>query len=84
MELDSIKIRVSDNGVGMPDEVKSKLFSMEKSNITNGTNGERGTGLGLILCRDIVLKHGGNLEIESKLGEGTTITILFPKADVSN
>jgi signal transduction histidine kinase len=70
-----VQISVSDSGVGIPDEFKSKLFSVGKKQSTNGTGGEKGTGLGLILSHEFVKLNGGQIEIESSLGKGTTFHI---------
>ena len=44
-----------------------------------GTNNERGTGLGLIICKDMIEKHGGSINFDSTEGEGTTFTVVLPK-----
>jgi PAS domain S-box-containing protein len=66
-----IAITVRDNGVGMNQETLSELFSFSRKVSRSGTQGERGTGLGLFLCRDIIDRHGGTLTVESKPGAGT-------------
>jgi two-component system, NtrC family, sensor kinase len=69
-----IEVRVMDNGDGIPDEVKDKIF---QPFFTTKPTGE-GTGLGLSLSYDIVKAHGGELKVETKEGEGTTFTINIP------
>lgn len=72
-----VQISVSDNGIGIPVDVKSKLFSIGKKQSTNGTAGEKGTGLGLILSFEFIKLNGGQIEIESKVGKGTTFNTRF-------
>ena len=73
-----VEIRVNDNGTGMPDAVKAKIF---QPFFTTKPTGE-GTGLGLSLAYDIVTKgHGGSLLVESQEGEGTELMITFKRAD---
>ena len=75
----SIVIYVKDSGMGMSDEIKEKLFKID-SKITNvGTNNEKGTGLGLILCKEFIEKHGGRIWAESEVGVGSTFKFTLPK-----
>jgi PAS domain S-box-containing protein len=67
-----VEIAVSDNGVGIGEETQKKLFSLASNESTHGTANEKGTGLGLILCKDFVEKQGGKIWVESKLGKGST------------
>jgi PAS domain S-box-containing protein len=71
-------IRVSDNGVGINEISLSKLFRIDVQISTKGTADEKGTGLGLILCKELLTLNGGDLKVESKVGKGTTFTILLP------
>lgn len=57
----------------------TKLFEEEASQSTMGTDGEKGTGLGLLICRDFVEKQGGEIQIKSNQGKGTEITIILPR-----
>ena len=68
------KIDISDNGTGMPLEVQKKLFQVFFS-----TKGSKGTGLGLAVTHKIIKEHGGNIKVSSKVGRGTTFTIILPK-----
>jgi signal transduction histidine kinase len=68
---DYIEVSVRDNGVGMPEEDIEKLFRIDVHHSTVGTGKEKGTGLGLILCKEFVEKHGGDITVESKPGEGS-------------
>lgn len=78
-----IEFIVMDSGVGIKKEDIEKLFRIDVSFTTKGTQNEKGTGLGLALCKEIVNIHGGNIKVESKLGEGTKIifTLNKPKAN---
>ena len=72
------EISVIDNGVGIKDEVMKKLFRLEDKHSSEGTNKEKGTGLGLILCKEFVEKNGGDIKVKSKENEGTKITFTLP------
>jgi signal transduction histidine kinase len=80
---DRIKISVSDNGVGIPSENLSKLFNISEVLQTDGTANEKGTGLGLLLCKEFVEKHGGEIVVESKIGEGSIFSFTIPKLTLS-
>jgi PAS domain S-box-containing protein len=69
---------VSDSGVGIPQNSIDKLFRIDQSFSTTGTNKETGTGLGLILCKDFVEKHNGKIWVESKQGKGSTVYFTLP------
>ena len=75
-----IEIAVSDTGKGIPPDVLPKLLRIDAHHTTEGTGGEKGTGLGLILCRELVEKNGGKIWIESELGKGSTFCFTVPKA----
>jgi len=74
----NIEITVSDNGVGMNKETRSKLFKMDANITTPGTANEKGSGLGLILCKEFVEKHGGKIWVKSELGKGSAFTFSLP------
>ena len=69
---------VQDNGIGIAEEKLALLFTKSFSDSTYGTSGEKGTGLGLELCRDFVEKHQGKIWAESKLGQGSTFYFTTP------
>jgi signal transduction histidine kinase/uncharacterized protein HemY len=71
-------ISITDTGVGMKPEDMDKLFRIEDSFSKQGTNQESGTGLGLIICKEFVEMNGGNIDVSSKHGMGTTFTITLP------
>ena len=72
-------IAVSDTGIGIREEHISKLFRIEANYKRIGTAHERGTGLGLILCKEFVEKNGGNIGVESEIGKGTTFRFTLPQ-----
>lgn len=77
---DQIVVKVKDTGVGMDENQILQLFKIDISYSSVGTAGERGTGLGLILCKELVEKQGGKIWIESKPGSGSTFFFTLPKA----
>lgn len=70
---------ISDNGVGMDETQVKKLTEENHLESTFGTNNEKGSGLGLMICHDFITKNKGTWEIQSRQGEGTTFTLHFPK-----
>jgi PAS domain S-box-containing protein len=76
-QADQIAIDVADTGTGMLPEVKARVFEPFFT-----TKGERGTGLGMAMVFGIVERHGGQIDISTELGAGTTIHLTFPAADV--
>jgi signal transduction histidine kinase len=77
-----ISVAVSDNGVGMSPEVVAKLFRIDTKHSTKGTANERGTGLGLILCREFIEKNGGVLSVRSEPGKGSVFIFSFPPSSL--
>jgi signal transduction histidine kinase len=73
-------VSVSDNGVGMKAEIMSMLFDKTAPYTTRGTANEKGTGLGLILCKEFVEKNGGRIWVESAEDKGSTFYFTLPKA----
>jgi len=73
-----IRLAVSDTGVGMTEQQVANLFSLDKVQSTPGTEKEKGTGLGIMICRDFINKMNGELSVESKLNEGTTFFVDVP------
>ncbi len=71
-------ISVSDNGIGILSENLAKLFDITEVLTTKGTAGETGTGLGLLLCKDFVEKHGGKIWVESEAGKGSDFRFTLP------
>jgi len=75
---DQCQISITDSGVGMTPGQIDTLFSIGDANSTKGTGGEGGTGLGLLLCKDLLEKNNGSIEVTSTPGEGSTFTITLP------
>jgi signal transduction histidine kinase len=71
-------ITVSDSGVGMSEETRDKLFDVYTNITTTGTANEKGSGLGLVLCKEFVEQHGGEIMVNSEMGKGSTFTVLLP------
>lgn len=75
-----ITLSVTDNGMGIKPEVQEILFEKASGYSTRGTANEKGTGLGLILCKEFVEKNGGKIWLESEWGKGSTFYFTVPKA----
>jgi signal transduction histidine kinase len=78
--LSDLIITVQDNGIGMNDNKINKLFSEETYESHSGTRDERGTGLGLIICKELVNKYDGKIWVESEEGKGTKFFFTVPLA----
>jgi signal transduction histidine kinase len=76
----NIEIFVKDSGVGMSEEMISSLFKSNRHNSTRGTENEKGTGLGLMLCKEFVEKHNGSIHVKSQLKVGSTFTLTLNNA----
>ena len=74
-----VEVSVRDTGIGIESERASKLFNMNTISTTNGTAGEKGTGLGLPLCREFVERNNGNIWVESEPGKGSKFTFTLGK-----
>lgn len=77
-EQNITNIFVQDSGVGMSDEFIEQLFSLKNISSTEGTAEEKGSGLGLLICKELIAKQGGEIKVESSLGEGTTFSFTLP------
>lgn len=75
---DKLTVFVSDTGIGIRDEDKEKLFKIDMHLTTEGTEKEEGSGLGLILCKELVEKNNGEIWVESELGKGSTFFFTLP------
>lgn len=78
---ESVELSLTDNGIGMEQATIEKLFKFEETVSKVGTNNEKGTGLGLILCNEFIEKNDGEIIIESEPGRGTTFILRFPNPD---
>lgn len=74
----SITISVKDNGTGISEENIEKLFKIDEGYSTRGTEKESGTGLGLILCKELISKSNGNISVKSTFGKGSDFQITLP------
>lgn len=74
---DRWQLKITDQGVGMTEAQLHKLFNWEQRYTSIGTNNEKGTGIGLLLVKDFVERHQGQIAIHSEIGKGTVITINF-------
>ena len=74
----NVEISVSDSGIGMTKETMAKIFRIDTNLSTRGTENEKGTGLGLFLCKDFIEKHGGRIWVESESGKGSIFKFILP------
>ncbi|MEL1240641.1 sensor histidine kinase [Flavobacterium flavipallidum] len=80
---DQYVFSIQDNGIGIALEKTSNLFAIKQKNNTLGTNNETGTGLGLMICKDFIEKHGGKIWVHSQIGQGSTFKFSIP-ANIQN
>lgn len=76
---DHIEVEVHDNGVGIPPEKITKLFRIEKNISTKGTANESGSGIGLLLCKELLEKQGSQIWVVSKVNEGSSFYFTLPR-----
>lgn len=76
---DFAQIKVQDSGVGIDKEDIKKLFRIDQSHTTEGTDNEKGTGLGLILCKDFAKNNNGDISVESTMGKGSSFYLKLPR-----
>ncbi len=74
----SIIVNIIDSGIGMPPDLKRKLFLLNEKTNRNGTEGEQSTGLGLLLCKEFIEKNGGKIWVESEVGKGSVFSFTVP------
>jgi signal transduction histidine kinase len=73
-----VKIDVIDSGVGISEEQLLNLFAVDKNSSTTGTDGETGTGLGLVICKEFIEKNKGEMMVKSKVGSGSVFSFTLP------
>lgn len=73
-----LEVSISDSGIGIRADVQNEIFKIDHKRSTSGTRGEKGSGLGLLICREFVLKNGGEIFVTSKESKGTTFTFTVP------
>lgn len=76
---DKVILTVNDTGIGIDSEALDKIFRIDSNHTTKGTESESGTGLGLLLCKELIEKNGGSIQVQSQLGVGTSIIFSLPK-----
>jgi|TARA_R100000388_G_scaffold95031_2_gene86007 PAS domain S-box-containing protein len=77
-ETDTV-ISIKDYGIGMPEKVRARLFDPSSRPKRKGTNQEKGTGLGMLLCKEMIDLHQGTIKVNTKEGEGTEFIVKLPK-----
>lgn len=75
----NIMISVRDEGIGIGPEMLGHIFDIGENISSPGTDNEQGTGLGLIICKEFIAKHGGSIRVESEFGKGSNFIIILPK-----
>lgn len=78
-----VEVSIMDTGIGMNNDMLDKLFRLDEYTSRKGTDGELSTGLGLLLCKDFVEKHGGEIWAESEVGKGSVFHFNIPNHSVS-
>lgn len=78
LKQNQFEITISDNGIGIKEETRKKLFYIDTNITSPGTENEKGSGLGLVLCKEFVKKLGGKIWVESELGKGSNFKFTLP------
>ncbi len=79
---EGLTVAIRDNGIGINKDLLGKLFRIDENHSTPGTENEKGTGLGLILCKEFTEKHGGKIWVESEVGKGSTFIFTIPNLQI--
>lgn len=77
-KMNFVELEIADEGIGIDEQKKDSLFQINFQESTRGTSGEKGSGLGLILCKEFIEKHGGEIRVESSLGQGSRFIFTVP------
>ena len=80
---DQFVFSVRDEGIGISDDEVKNLFKFSTTTSTQGTSGEKGSGLGLLMCADFIEKHHGKLGVTSEEGKGSTFSFSIPIKQIS-
>jgi two-component system cell cycle sensor histidine kinase PleC len=83
-EGDGVRLTVADTGVGIAPEDVARLFDKYEQARSRATRGEKGTGLGLYITRQLVELHGGEIQVTSELGRGSTFSFTIPQSVTSD
>lgn len=78
--VNKVQVSVIDTGIGIQEKHKKDLFRIDEHRTTQGTANEKGTGLGLILCKEFVERNGGSIYVESQVDKGSKFTFTLPSA----
>ena len=78
-KIDFVEISVVDNGVGINKNDQEKLFRIDQNLTTQGTSEEKGSGLGLILCKEFIEKNNGTIWVDSEINKGSSFTFTLKK-----
>ncbi|MGE5795873.1 MAG: ATP-binding protein [Ignavibacteria bacterium] len=81
LKKDKVAVSIEDTGIGMEKDEVDKLFKAEQNFSNQGTNKEKGIGLGLLICKEFIKRHNGKIEVASKKNVGTSFIITLPKAE---
>jgi two-component system sensor histidine kinase/response regulator len=73
-----LEVSITDTGIGIPEQHVGKLFKIDDSFTSLGTEKEKGTGLGLILCKEFVKMNDGDIWLKTQVGKGSTFTFSLP------
>lgn len=79
--VDKLQINIKDTGIGIPEDKIPDLFSMSSNYSTLGTQKEKGTGLGLLLCKEFIEINNGSILVSSEIGKGTTFSIILNRVN---
>jgi len=78
---ETVLIKIKDSGVGISSSEMEKLFRLDAHYVKRGTDNEKGTGLGLILCKEFAERHGGSIQVGSAEGKGSEFIVVLPYPD---
>lgn len=80
MKKDQVELIVKDNGAGMNKDKLKNLFKVDLSQSTLGTENEKGTGLGLLVCKEFMAKNDGDIRVNSEPSKGSVFSLLIPSS----
>ena len=83
IKSDKIEVSIADNGQGISDEAKDKLFEMFYTANSTVADSRRGIGIGLSLCKSIIMAHGGEIKVRDNKPQGTVFIFTLPKEEIN-